>query len=121
MVCLEVLKPPPKLSRREFSSCIAASAVTSKGAEASTTMAPAELIVTPKPPVPKKVSHVLKTNDDKREDNYYWIRDDERKNPEVLAYLKEENDYTEAVMTGEFSLVFCPPPKSAIVVVVLRW
>lgn len=53
------------------------------------------------PPVPKKVPHVLETHGDKREDNYYWIRDDERKNPDVLAYLKEENDYTEAVMSGE--------------------
>jgi len=52
-------------------------------------------------PVPKKVSHVLETHGDKREDNYYWIRDDERKNPEVLAYLEEENNYTEAVMAGE--------------------
>lgn len=54
-----------------------------------------------KPPVPKKVSHVLETHGDKREDNYYWIRDDDRKNPEMLAYLEEENNYTEAVMAGE--------------------
>lgn len=54
-----------------------------------------------KPPVPKKVSHVLETHGDKREDSYYWIRDDERKNPEMLAYLEEENNYTEAVMAGE--------------------
>ena len=121
MVCTDVLKSPPKSSISEFSSCIAASALTSKGAEASTTMAPAELIVSPKPPVSKKVSHVLKTHDDEREDNYYWIRDDERKDPEVLAYLNEENDYTEAVMTGELSTVFCGPPKSAIAVVVLCW
>lgn len=53
------------------------------------------------PPVPKKVSHVLETHGDKREDNYYWIRDDERKNPEMLAYLEEENNYTKAVMAGE--------------------
>ncbi|KAG0605070.1 hypothetical protein M758_9G029100 [Ceratodon purpureus] len=53
-----------------------------------------------KPPVAKKVSHVLETLGDKREDSYYWIRDDERKNPEVLAYLAEENNYTDAV-TGD--------------------
>lgn len=28
-----------------------------------------------------------------REDPYYWLRDDERKDPEALAYLNAENDY----------------------------
>lgn len=28
-----------------------------------------------------------------REDPYYWLRDDERKDPEVLAYLNDENEY----------------------------
>ena len=57
--------------------------------------------VVTKAPVPKKISHVLEAHGDKREDNYYWIRDDERNNPEVLAYLEEENKYTESVMVGE--------------------
>ena len=52
----------------------------------------------------KKVSHVFELRGDKREPNYYWIRDGERKNPDVLAYLKEENDYTEEVMAGELTL-----------------
>jgi oligopeptidase B len=33
-----------------------------------------------------------------REDNYFWLRDDNRESPEVLAYLEEENRYTEQVM-----------------------
>src|SRR5690606_37767196 len=33
-----------------------------------------------------------------REDEYYWLRDDTRKNPEMLAYLKAENVYADAVM-----------------------
>ena len=33
-----------------------------------------------------------------RMDNYYWIRDDQRKNPEMLAYLNAENAYTDSVM-----------------------
>jgi oligopeptidase B len=33
-----------------------------------------------------------------RTDPYYWLRDDERTNPEVLAYLKEENAYRERSM-----------------------
>lgn len=70
----------------------------SKGVGARTAAA---MGVITKPPVPKKVSHVLEAHGDKREDSYYWIRDDERKSPEMLAYLAEENSYTEAVMAGE--------------------
>jgi oligopeptidase B len=33
-----------------------------------------------------------------RVDNYSWLRDDQRKRPEVLDHLKAENAYTEAVM-----------------------
>jgi oligopeptidase B len=54
-----------------------------------------------KPPMPKKVSHVLEAHGDKREDSYYWICDDERKSLEMLAYLAKENNYTKVVMAGE--------------------
>lgn len=30
------------------------------------------------------------------DDPYFWLRDDTRKNPEVLSLIKEENQYTEA-------------------------
>eukprot|EP00850_Spirogloea_muscicola_P003951 SM000016S01939 [mRNA] locus=s16:762582:774087:- [translate_table: standard] len=33
-----------------------------------------------------------------RDDPYYWLRDDDRKNSEVLEHLKAENAYVEAVM-----------------------
>jgi oligopeptidase B len=33
-------------------------------------------------------------------DEYHWLRDDTRTNPEVLAYLKAENDYAEAVINN---------------------
>ena len=33
-----------------------------------------------------------------REDEYYWLRDDDRKNPDMLAYLKAENAYADAVL-----------------------
>lgn len=33
-----------------------------------------------------------------RNDPYYWLRDDSRKNPEMLAYLKAENAYADAVL-----------------------
>ncbi|HEY0312576.1 MAG TPA: S9 family peptidase [Allosphingosinicella sp.] len=33
-----------------------------------------------------------------RTDPYYWLRDDTRKNPDMLAYLKDENSYADAVL-----------------------
>ncbi len=50
----------------------------------------------PAPPVAKKVPHVTEVNGHKMVDNYYWLRD--KSNPEVRAYLEQENTYTDAVM-----------------------
>jgi len=47
------------------------------------------------PPVAKKVPYEMKMHSHKRIDNYYWLRDDQRKDPEVLAYLEAENQYTQ--------------------------
>ncbi len=47
-----------------------------------------------KPPIPKKIRKILKNHNDKRIDNYFWLRDDKRKNKDVLNYLKKENSYT---------------------------
>ena len=33
-----------------------------------------------------------------REDEYYWLRDDSRKNPEMLGFLNAENAYADAVL-----------------------
>ena len=33
-----------------------------------------------------------------RQDEYYWLRDDQRSNPDMLAYLKAENAYADAIM-----------------------
>ncbi|KAG6520120.1 protease 2-like [Zingiber officinale] len=52
-----------------------------------------------KPPVAKKVRHEMEMFGDVRVDNYYWLRDDSRTDPEVLGYLKEENAYTELLMS----------------------
>ena len=37
---------------------------------------------------------------DSRTDNYYWLRDDARKDKQVIDYLKAENAYTESVMAA---------------------
>lgn len=54
----------------------------------------------PPPPVAKKVKHVMEMFGDVRVDNYYWLRDDSRTNPEMLSYLSQENAYTESIMSG---------------------
>jgi oligopeptidase B len=49
-------------------------------------------------PVARITPRVDTTLGDVRVDNYFWIRDDARKNPDVIAYLDAENRYTESVM-----------------------
>ncbi|MDO4643537.1 MAG: S9 family peptidase [Cardiobacteriaceae bacterium] len=50
------------------------------------------------PPDIEKHPHNVPSPYGERQDEYYWLRDDERKNPEMLAYLKAENAYADAVM-----------------------
>ena len=45
------------------------------------------------PPKPKKIPYELEAHGDKRIDNYYWMRDDSRSDPELIAYLETENEY----------------------------
>ena len=35
----------------------------------------------------------MKAHNDERTDWYYWLRDDERKNKDVINYLRKENRY----------------------------
>ena len=49
----------------------------------------------PKPPIAKRVPHLLEAHGQQRIDDYYWLR--ERDDPEVLAYLEAENAYTQAM------------------------
>jgi oligopeptidase B len=51
----------------------------------------------PTPPVAAQKPHTVKGPED-RNDPYYWLRDDSRKNPEMLGYLKAENAYADAVL-----------------------
>ena len=46
-------------------------------------------------PVAKQVPYEMVHHGNKRVDKYYWMRDDERKDPEILAHLEAENKYTE--------------------------
>ncbi len=42
-------------------------------------------------PVAAKKPHVVESPNGDRDDPYYWLRDDSREDPEVLAYLNAEN------------------------------
>lgn len=48
------------------------------------------------PPVAARKPYQVSSPNGAREDPYYWLRDDSRQSPEVLAYLKAENAYTQA-------------------------
>jgi oligopeptidase B len=52
------------------------------------------------PPIAARKPHPVTSPFGVRIDPYYWLRDDERSNPEVLAYLREENAFREASMAG---------------------
>jgi oligopeptidase B len=68
-------------------------------------------------PIAKKVPYVIETHGHKRTDNYYWMRDDERKDPEILAHLNAENLYTKAKLahTQDMQKVLFDEIKSRIV------
>ena len=46
-------------------------------------------------PNPEKKPYILENHNDKRIDNYYWLRDDSRSDEEMLSYLRSENDYAD--------------------------
>jgi oligopeptidase B len=47
------------------------------------------------PPIAKIIPHTLEKHGHKRTDNYFWLND--RENPEVIQYLKDENAYYQAM------------------------
>lgn len=71
------------------------------------TTAPAALAQTapqsaPKPPVAAIKPYQVKAPfGATRNDEYYWLRDDTRKNPEMLAYLNAENAYADAMLAAQ--------------------
>ncbi len=67
---------------------------------ATPTMAQTEKDVIMMPPKANKIPHVMTEHGDTRTDNYYWLRDDARKDKQVIDYLKAENAYTESVMVA---------------------
>ena len=52
------------------------------------------------PPIARRVLHRIPSPHGERDDEYYWLRDDdpERKRPEIIEYLEAENAYAEAML-----------------------
>lgn len=51
------------------------------------------------PPMAEEIQHELvDTPTATRQDPFYYLRDDDRKDPKVLKYLEKENEYTKSVM-----------------------
>jgi oligopeptidase B len=49
----------------------------------------------PAPPIAPRIPKVIETHGDKRVDDYFWLR--QKTNAAVLAYLREENEYADAM------------------------
>jgi oligopeptidase B len=49
-------------------------------------------------PVAARKAHAVVSPNGTRNDDYYWLRDDQRESPEVLDYLGRENAYRDAVL-----------------------
>lgn len=47
------------------------------------------------PPMAKQVPHRLEAHGQVREDEFYWLRSDDRSDAEMLSYLEAENSYTD--------------------------
>jgi oligopeptidase B len=54
--------------------------------------------VSAKPPVAAIQPYIIESPQGARTDNYYWLRDDERKKKEMLDLLVAENAYTDTVL-----------------------
>lgn len=60
--------------------------------------APAAAQTAGPPAAPKRPHAVKGPGGIERQDEYYWLRDDSRKNPEMLGYLKAENAYADTIL-----------------------
>jgi oligopeptidase B len=80
---------------------VLASATACRPNTESTTNDTARLFMTDvKPPVAAIRPYKVESPQGARNDNYYWLRDDEREDKDMLAYLAAENVYTDAVMAA---------------------
>jgi len=69
------------------------------GGAAAARATPRAVATAATPPDVEKRDHVVRApHGAERNDEYYWLRDDERRDPAMLAYLEAENAYADAVL-----------------------
>lgn len=76
----------PLMNRLALATCLVALPLTARAADM------------PTPPTVAKKAHAVAAPGGTRNDEYYWLRDDTRKNAEMLAYLNAENAYADALL-----------------------
>ncbi|MDP8226708.1 MAG: S9 family peptidase [Candidatus Celaenobacter polaris] len=54
--------------------------------------------IKPKPPIAKKIPYETSIHDTILVDNYHWMKDKSRTDPEVIAHIEKENAYTDSVL-----------------------
>lgn len=101
MLELRLLKP--LLLSLLLSACAGAPVAENRPAPAVQAAAAAVAAIA-SPPVAAQKAYEVDSPHGKRSDPYYWLRDDKRENPEMLAYLKAENAYADAQMAPLKSL-----------------
>jgi oligopeptidase B len=52
-------------------------------------------------PIAKKIPYKMEIHNHQRVDNYYWMRDDQRSDKEILAHLNEENSYADTMLAEQ--------------------
>ena len=94
-----------------FAAALAAAGATHSARATDMTATPHPPAATPPaattlaPPVAARHPHEVKTPFGAvRQDEYYWLRDDTRKNPDMLAYLAAENAYADAQLASSKAL-----------------
>ncbi len=72
------------------------------GVSACRTTTSSDKAVVAPPPVARQVAHVTVLHGERLVDRYYWLR--QKDNPDVLAYLRAEDAYTDSLMKPTKSL-----------------
>ena len=82
-----------------LSACTPSGSEATGSATAAARTEPRALATAATPPDAAQRPHtVTAPHGAQRSDEYYWLRDDKRQYPEMLAYLQAENAYADAVL-----------------------
>jgi len=81
--------------RKHVIAAFVLSVFASCGGSSRETSEPTKTTAESKAPMAEQRPHEIESPNGSRNDPYFWLRDDTRKDPDVLAYLNKENAYAE--------------------------